>query len=99
MAIDTVRVKVDGTWVTLTKNQSTGKFEGQLAAPNKTSYNVNAGHYYPVTVEAKDLAGNTTSVTRTVYLDTVAPVVESITIVPNPVNVGQNYVITVEVSD
>ena len=65
MAIDTVRVKVDGTWVTLTKNQSTGKFEGQLAAPNKTSYNVNAGHYYPVTVEAKDLAGNTTTVDDT----------------------------------
>lgn len=60
MAIDTVRVKIDGTWVTLTKNASTGKYEGTLAAPNKTSFNVNEGHYYPVTVEAKDLAGNVT---------------------------------------
>ncbi|SFH20976.1 hypothetical protein SAMN05660649_04252 [Desulfotomaculum arcticum] len=65
MAVDTVRAKINGTWVTLTKNQSTGKYEGTIAAPNITSFNVNAGHYYPVTIEAKDLAGNITTVDDT----------------------------------
>lgn len=61
MAVDTVRAKINGTWVTLTKNQSTGKYEGTIAAPNVTSFNVNDGHYYPVEVEATDLAGNVTT--------------------------------------
>ncbi|AHM56420.1 hypothetical protein EAL2_c11220 [Peptoclostridium acidaminophilum DSM 3953] len=61
MAVDTIKVLINGTWTTLTKNVSTGKYEGTIAAPNITSYNVNGGHYYPVTVEAKDLAGNVTT--------------------------------------
>ncbi|MDO7787114.1 Ig-like domain-containing protein [Desulforamulus aquiferis] len=61
MAVNTVRVLINGAWVTLTKNQSTGKYEGTVAAPNVTSWNVNVGHYYPVTVEATDLAGNVTT--------------------------------------
>jgi hypothetical protein len=65
MAINTVRVNVNGSWVTLTLNGTTGKYEGTIAAPNITSYNVNAGHYYPVTVEASDLAGNITTVNDT----------------------------------
>ena len=62
MAVNTVRAKINGSWVTLTKNTSTGKYEATIAAPSITSYNVNAGHYYPVTVEATDLAGNKTTV-------------------------------------
>lgn len=61
MAVNTVRAQINGAWVTLTKNATTGKYEGTIAAPNITSYNVNAGHYYPVTVEATDLAGNVTT--------------------------------------
>lgn len=61
MAVKTVRAQINGSWVTLTKNNLTGKYEGTIAAPNITSYNVNAGHYYPVTVEATDLAGNVTT--------------------------------------
>lgn len=61
MAVKTVRVQINGSWVTLTKNETTGKYEGTVAAPNITSFNVNAGHYYPVTVEAEDLAGNKTT--------------------------------------
>ncbi len=61
MAINTVRVQVNGTWVNLTKNATTGKYEGTIAAPAITSYNVNSNHYYPVTVEATDLAGNVTT--------------------------------------
>lgn len=63
MAINTVRVQINGTWVVLTKNDTTGKYEGTIAAPNITSYNVNGSHYYPVTAEATDLAGNITTVT------------------------------------
>lgn len=62
MAINTVRVYINGAWVTLTKNATTGKYEGTIAAPNITSYNVNEGHYFPVTAEATDLAGNITAV-------------------------------------
>lgn len=62
MALDTVRVQINETWVVLTKNGTTGKYEGTIAAPNVTSFNVNAGHYYPVIAEAKDLAGNITTV-------------------------------------
>lgn len=62
MAVKTVRAQINGAWVTLTKNQSTGKYEGTVAAPNITSYNVNSGHYYPVTIEATDMANNVTKV-------------------------------------
>lgn len=61
MSVNTVRVKVNSIWTTLTLNVSTGKYEGTIAAPSITSYNVNSGHYYPVTVEAVDLAGNVTT--------------------------------------
>ena len=61
MAVNQVRVRINGTWMILTKNVSTGKYEGTIAAPNVTSYNVNAGHYYPVTAEATDMAGNVTT--------------------------------------
>lgn len=65
MAIDTVRVQINGVWHTLAFNAGTGKYEATVAAPNITSYNVNAGHYYPVTIEAKDLASNTTTANDT----------------------------------
>ncbi len=62
MAISTVRVKIDGVWHDLVYNSGTGKYEKTITAPNKTSYNVNAGHYYPVEVEAKNTAGTITTV-------------------------------------
>lgn len=62
MAISTVRALINGAWHTLTYNGSTGKYEKTITAPNITSYNVNAGHYYPVTVEATNTAGTVTTV-------------------------------------
>lgn len=62
MAIKQVRVQINGVWTTLTYNAASGKYEATIAAPAITSYNVNAGHYYPVTVEAEDLATNKTTV-------------------------------------
>jgi hypothetical protein len=52
-----------------------------------------------ITVIAKDAAGKTTTVTRTVTLDTVAPTITAITLSPNPVDCGATYVVTVTVSD
>lgn len=65
MAIEQVRVQVNGTWHTLSYNSSTGKYEKTITAPNTTSYHVNAGHYYPVTVEATNTAGTKTTVNDT----------------------------------
>lgn len=52
-----------------------------------------------ITIVAKDAAGKTTTVTRTVILDTAAPVIQSVTINPNPVDCGKTYIISIEVTD
>ena len=57
MAIASVRVRIKGEWHILDYNSATGKYEKTITAPNVTSYNVNDGHYYPVTVEAINTAG------------------------------------------
>lgn len=61
MAVKTVQATINGTTVTLTLNSSTGKYEATITAPAKSSYTVNTGHYYPVTVKATDEAGNVTT--------------------------------------
>lgn len=60
MAITKVRVKINGVWTNLTKNTSTGKWEGNVNAPSSTSYNQTGG-YYPITVEATNSAGTVTT--------------------------------------
>lgn len=52
-----------------------------------------------ITIISKDGAGKTTTVTRTVYYDNTAPVISSISIVPNPVDAGKTFVISVKVTD
>lgn len=52
-----------------------------------------------IIVVAKDGAGKTTTVTRTVTLNTVAPTIKSVTITPNPVDCGKTFVISVEVTN
>lgn len=52
-----------------------------------------------ITVVAKDAAGKNTTVTRHVTLDTGAPVFQSVTITPNPVDGGKTFIISVEVTD
>ena len=61
MAINTVKVTVNGSTVTAVSNGD-GTYTATLAAPNITSYNVNSGHYYPVTVVATNMAGTATTV-------------------------------------
>lgn len=50
-----------------------------------------------IVVTATDAAGQTTTVTRTVTLDTSVPVIKSATIVPNPVDTGATMVISVTI--
>ena len=50
-----------------------------------------------ITIEAVDKAGKVSTVTRTVTFDGSTPVIESITITPNPVNTSESMVIRVVV--
>ena len=52
-----------------------------------------------IVIKATDSAWKETSVTRTVTLDTGAPVFEEIIIEPNPVDAGATYLIKVKVTD
>lgn len=61
MAVKTVQAIINGVTTTLTLNSSTGKYEATVTAPSTSSYNVNDGHYYPVTIKATDQAGNVTT--------------------------------------
>ena len=54
---------------------------------------------HSVTVVATGLSGLTTSATRTINVDTVAPTISAVSISPNPVDTGETYIITVTVSD
>ena len=86
----TVTVKLNsGTAETVTVG-SDGTFSKALTLVTGTN---------TITVVAKDSAGKTTTVTRTVTVDTTAPVIKSVTINPNPVDCGKTYVISVEVTD
>lgn len=57
-AIQSVTATINGQQYTLNYNSSTGAYEASVTAPTKTSFNVNNGHYYPVTIKATDIAGN-----------------------------------------
>lgn len=52
-----------------------------------------------IEVVATDRAGNTVTLTRTVTLDTRAPVFETPVMTPNPVTTGSTFKISVKVSD
>lgn len=52
-----------------------------------------------IKIVATDSAGKSTTIERTVTLDTGAPVITAITLTPNPVDAGATYIITVTVTD
>lgn len=88
MSVQSVKVIIDGIETALSLNADTGLYEGNIIAPGKSSYNVNADHYYPITVKATDDAGNDTIVNdsdatlgsflRLVVLETTGPVIETV---------------------
>lgn len=59
MAITRVRAQINGAWVNLTRNVSTGKWEGTITAPGATSFHQTGG-YYAVVIEATNTAGTVT---------------------------------------
>lgn len=69
---------------------SDGKFSKELTLANGIN---------TITIVATDGAGKSTTVTRTVTLDTAAPVISAVTMVPNPVDAGKTFVISVTVTD
>ena len=82
-----VTVTVNGTAVTVNSN---GTFSKEITLKDGAN---------TITVIATDKAGKTTTVTRTVTLDTSAPVFKAVTMTPNPVDCGKTFVISVEVTD
>ena len=84
MAVKTMQAIINGQTTTLTKNNTTGKWEATITAPSLSSYK-QSGHYYPVTVKATDEAGNVAtkdatdatlgSKLRLVVKEKVAPVI------------------------
>lgn len=86
----TITVKVNGgTAQTVTVNED-GSFS--------KSINLSAGAN-TIVISATDAAGKNTTITRTVTLDTGAPVFHSVNITPNPVDAGKTFIISVEVTD
>lgn len=63
MAVNTVKVNINGQDYTLTYNSTSGKWEGTISAPSTTSWN-QTNNKYGVTVTASDEAGNSTTVDR-----------------------------------
>ncbi|MBE6745838.1 MAG: hypothetical protein E7558_00090 [Ruminococcaceae bacterium] len=61
----TVKVQINGEEHSLTLNSSTGLYETTVTAPSSSSYNNNAGHYFPVAVTVRDEAGNSASANDT----------------------------------
>jgi len=86
----TVVITVGNTDYTPTVDTSTGEFSQVVSLSEGSN---------TITVVATDSAGLSTTVTRTVILDTVAPTIVSIVITDNPTTTGTSYTIEVEVTD
>lgn len=65
MAVESVKVTVNGQEYDLTYDSTSGTYKTTITAPNKSSYTNNDGHYYPVKVVATDDANNSTTVDDT----------------------------------
>ena len=85
----TVSITVNGTTTTKPTVNSNGTFEATVTCSNE---GVNT-----IVITATDSAGKSTSITRTVNVDTDAPEFVNVSIAPNPVNTGGTYVISVTV--
>jgi len=86
----TLKITVGSTEYTPSVDSTTGAFSQVVALAEGSN---------TVTITATDSAGLTTTVVRTVTLDTVAPTIVSIVITDNPTTTGTSYTIEVEVSD
>jgi hypothetical protein len=78
----------DGTPITVTVN-SDGSFSQNVTL---------AEGYNTIVVTATDAAGQTSTVTRKVGIDTTPPTIKSVSLSPNPVNTSESVAIVVEVN-
>lgn len=85
----TIAVKLNGTDQGAVTVAANGSFSKQVTLAEGTN---------TLVVTATDAAGQVTSITRTVKLDTTVPTIKSATITPNPVDAGATMVITVEIA-
>lgn len=58
MPIRTVQAVINGVTTDLVYNTTSGMYEKTISAPNKSSFNINTDHYFPITIKATDDAGN-----------------------------------------
>lgn len=85
----TVTVSLNGTDQGSVTVNNDGTFSKSVTLAEQTTNTI--------VVVATDAAGKTTTVTRQVIHNAIAPVIKSVTISPNPVNAGNTYTISVEV--
>ena len=78
-------------------NRSENRLHSQLIL--RTPFSVCIRLILSVSVQMKPLFGITATITRNLYLDTVAPAISAVTITPNPVDAGKTYIISVSVTD
>lgn len=92
MSVKQVQAIVNGQTYTLTPVTvgSNGAFS--------TTVTLSAGSN-TITIVAKDSAGKTTTITRTVKYDPNPPKITAASVTPNPVDAGKTYVISVTVTD
>lgn len=87
-----IKIKLNGADVgAVTVNSTSGAFTKAITLTTEGTNTIE--------VTATNLAGVTTVVSKELVFDTTAPVIGGITITPNPVDAGQTYVISVEVTD
>lgn len=85
----------------IVKIKLNGKDQGSITVGSDGSFSKNitlADGGNTIEITATDAAGKSSSVTRTVKLDTSVPKVVSATITPNPVDAGATMIISVEIS-
>lgn len=61
--IKTVQATINGTTYSLELNEETQLYEAEISAPTTSSFGLNSGNYYPVTIKVVDSAGNSTTIT------------------------------------
>jgi hypothetical protein len=85
-----VTIKLNGTDQGAVTLDGSGNFNKSVTLATGTN---------TIVIRATDAAGKYTEITRTVYLNTVAPTISNISITPNPVDVGDSILIACTVVD
>ena len=108
LVTNNLSLTVSGTTNDVTSNPVTLTVKLNSAEPQTVEVQENGNFSYEVTlsegvntivVTATDSSGKSTEIQRTVTLSTSAPIITEVSIVPNPVDAGQTFIISVTVTD